>query len=165
VNDQIHYWEDLNHLAETAADLSGSSIKAIYERAFNPLQVPGQELAVSAFSVDHVKVGVVHCKALQRMKHICKQLLPQVLVRHCKWYALTRCLVKPCSITTLQSTINNAGAYLDKRDASRCRNVKSMPPLSSCAVSRVGQNLIYTPCMTVYSVISLPKLPYIHHTV
>ena len=28
--------------------------------------------------------------------------------------------------------------------------------------SRVGQNRIYTPCMTVYSVISLPKIPYIH---
>jgi hypothetical protein len=27
---------------------------------------------------------------------------------------------------------------------------------------RVGQNRIYTPYMTVYLVISLPKLPYIH---
>jgi len=27
---------------------------------------------------------------------------------------------------------------------------------------RVGQNRMYTPYMTVYLVISLPKLPYIH---
>jgi hypothetical protein len=27
---------------------------------------------------------------------------------------------------------------------------------------RVGQNCIYTPYMTVYLVISLPKVPYIH---
>ena len=27
---------------------------------------------------------------------------------------------------------------------------------------RVGQNRIYTPYITVYSVISLPKIPYIH---
>jgi hypothetical protein len=27
---------------------------------------------------------------------------------------------------------------------------------------RVGQNRIYTPYMTVYLVISLPKIPYIH---
>jgi len=27
---------------------------------------------------------------------------------------------------------------------------------------RVGQNRIYTPYMTEYSVISLPKIPYIH---
>jgi len=29
-------------------------------------------------------------------------------------------------------------------------------------VFRVGQHRIYTPYMTVYLVISLPKLPYIH---
>ena len=29
-------------------------------------------------------------------------------------------------------------------------------------MTRVGQNRIYTPYMTVYLVISLPKLPYIH---
>jgi len=29
-------------------------------------------------------------------------------------------------------------------------------------ISRVGQNRIYTPYMTVYLVISLPKIPYIH---
>ena len=29
-------------------------------------------------------------------------------------------------------------------------------------ICRVGQNRIYTPYMTVYSVISLPKIPYIH---
>jgi hypothetical protein len=29
-------------------------------------------------------------------------------------------------------------------------------------MSRVGQNLIYTPYMTIYLVISLPKIPYIH---
>jgi hypothetical protein len=29
---------------------------------------------------------------------------------------------------------------------------------------RVGQNRIYTPYMTVYLVISLPKIPYIHRT-
>ena len=29
-------------------------------------------------------------------------------------------------------------------------------------ISRVGQNRIYTPYMTVYLVISLPKLPYMH---
>jgi len=28
--------------------------------------------------------------------------------------------------------------------------------------SRVGQNRIYTPYMTVYLAISLPKIPYIH---
>ena len=29
-------------------------------------------------------------------------------------------------------------------------------------MSRVGQNRIYTPYMTVYFVISLPKVPYVH---
>jgi hypothetical protein len=29
-------------------------------------------------------------------------------------------------------------------------------------IGRVGQNRIYTPYMTVYLVIFLPKLPYIH---
>jgi len=29
-------------------------------------------------------------------------------------------------------------------------------------MSRVGQNCIYTPGMTVYLVISLPKIPYTH---
>jgi hypothetical protein len=29
-------------------------------------------------------------------------------------------------------------------------------------ITRVGQNRIYTPYMTVYLVISLPKIPYIH---
>jgi hypothetical protein len=29
-------------------------------------------------------------------------------------------------------------------------------------ILRVGQNRIYAPCMTVYLVISLPTLPYIH---
>ena len=32
----------------------------------------------------------------------------------------------------------------------------------ACSVIRVGQNRIYTPYMTVYLVISLPKIPYIH---
>ena len=31
-----------------------------------------------------------------------------------------------------------------------------------CIMSRVGQDRIYTPYMTVYLVISLPKIPYIH---
>jgi hypothetical protein len=31
-----------------------------------------------------------------------------------------------------------------------------------CVMCRVGQNRIYTPYMTVYLVISLPNLPYIH---
>jgi hypothetical protein len=31
-----------------------------------------------------------------------------------------------------------------------------------CEMCRIGQNRIYTPYMTVYLVISLPKLPYIH---
>jgi len=30
------------------------------------------------------------------------------------------------------------------------------------AITRVGQNRIYTPYMTVYLVVSLPKIPYIH---
>ena len=30
-------------------------------------------------------------------------------------------------------------------------------------MSRVGQNRIYTPYMTVYLIISLPEIPYIHH--
>jgi len=33
---------------------------------------------------------------------------------------------------------------------------------ASIIIVRVGQNRIYTPYMTVYLVISLPKLPYIH---
>jgi len=34
--------------------------------------------------------------------------------------------------------------------------------LTTDHISRVGQNHIYTPYMTVYLVISLPKIPYIH---
>jgi hypothetical protein len=30
-------------------------------------------------------------------------------------------------------------------------------------ICRVGQNRIYAPYLTVYMVISLPKIPYIHH--
>ena len=33
---------------------------------------------------------------------------------------------------------------------------------SSCRVFRVGQNCTFTPYMTVYLVISLPKIPYKH---
>ena len=29
-------------------------------------------------------------------------------------------------------------------------------------ISKVGQNRIYTPCMTVYLAIPLPKIPYVH---
>ena len=36
--------------------------------------------------------------------------------------------------------------------------------LHECQMLRVGQNRIYTPYTTVYLVISLPKLPYIHRT-
>ena len=32
---------------------------------------------------------------------------------------------------------------------------------SALKITRVGQNRIYTPCMTVYLVISLPKIPYL----
>jgi len=35
-------------------------------------------------------------------------------------------------------------------------------PSSSIHISRVGQNRIYTPYMTVYLVISLPKIPYVN---
>jgi len=37
--------------------------------------------------------------------------------------------------------------------------------VNSTQTSRVGQNLLYAPYMTVYLVISQPKIPYIHHTV
>ena len=47
--------------------------------------------------------------------------------------------------------------------------VRFMARFSSCAwkqnievISRVGQNRIYTPYMTIYFVISLSKIPYIH---
>jgi hypothetical protein len=33
---------------------------------------------------------------------------------------------------------------------------------ASLFINRVGQNRIYTPYMTVYLVIFLPKIPYIH---
>ena len=33
---------------------------------------------------------------------------------------------------------------------------------AACVMRRVGQNRIYTPYMTVYMVISLPKTPYKH---
>jgi len=52
----------------------------------------------------------------------------------------------------------------DKSDTCRnwgpfaCRELCNLP--SSCALNRVGQNRIY---VTVYLVVSLPKLPYIHH--
>jgi len=36
------------------------------------------------------------------------------------------------------------------------------PPKCLCHKHRVGHNCIYTPYMTVYSVISLPKTPYTH---
>ena len=37
-----------------------------------------------------------------------------------------------------------------------------MPVAKLAHMNRVGQNRIYTPYMTVYLVISLPKIPYIH---
>ena len=33
---------------------------------------------------------------------------------------------------------------------------------TSMHMRRVGQNRVYAPCNTVYLVISLPKVPYIH---
>jgi hypothetical protein len=33
----------------------------------------------------------------------------------------------------------------------------------ACTIIRVGHNCIFTPYMTVYLMISLPKIPYIHH--
>jgi len=38
----------------------------------------------------------------------------------------------------------------------------SCPP---CQICRVGQNRLYTPCMTVYWKGSLPKIPHIHHII
>ena len=38
---------------------------------------------------------------------------------------------------------------------------KSLSPTPGL-IHRVGQNRIYTPYMTVYLMISLPKVPYIH---
>ena len=37
-----------------------------------------------------------------------------------------------------------------------------LPFLTNCSRSRVGQNRIYAPYMTVYLAISLPKLPHMH---
>ena len=48
-----------------------------------------------------------------------------------------------------------------------CQLIKSqsiicLSNVTPCKKSRVGQDRTYTPYMTVYLVISLPKLPYIH---
>jgi hypothetical protein len=41
---------------------------------------------------------------------------------------------------------------------------KSLKRSYSCMLMcRVGQHRIYTPCMSVYLVIYLPKVPYMHH--
>ena len=48
---------------------------------------------------------------------------------------------------------------------SQCSLAVAAPPsenASSLLICRVGQNHIYTPYMTVYLVISLSKIPYIH---
>ena len=37
-----------------------------------------------------------------------------------------------------------------------------IPCIPIYSISRIGQNRIYTPYMTVYLMISLPKIPYIH---
>jgi hypothetical protein len=42
--------------------------------------------------------------------------------------------------------------------------VGTLVPLTPAinGITRVGQNRIYTPYMTIYLMISLPKIPYIH---
>jgi len=44
----------------------------------------------------------------------------------------------------------------------RCNFLRSRMPPTQYLVSRAGQNRIYTPYMTVYLVISLPRIPCIH---
>jgi hypothetical protein len=47
-------------------------------------------------------------------------------------------------------------------EAENDRNCFVMEFLVKKALARVGQNRIYTPYMTVYLVISLPKIPYVN---
>jgi hypothetical protein len=53
-----------------------------------------------------------------------------------------------------------SAACLSVCSALVCQSV-SLSSVARC-LSRVGQNRIYTPYMTVYLMISLPKIPYIH---
>ena len=69
---------------------------------------------------------------------------------------IERCLV--CHISALQLQLwkrrQVSWKWVSALERTVCEEVGFM--------CRVGQNRIYTPCMTVCMVISLPKIPYIH---
>jgi hypothetical protein len=74
--------------------------------------------------------------------------------RSCTPPPLTSC-TPPCSHIPTCTVITQAALFMPI-EAQAC-----MPGVGAL-IPRVGQNRIYTPYMTVYLVISLPKLPYIH---
>ena len=57
---------------------------------------------------------------------------------------------------TLATTVYNVNMPWDGDIVSQNPNIEATP------MCRVGQNRIYSPYMTVYLVISLPKIPHIH---
>ena len=54
------------------------------------------------------------------------------------------------------------GKVQKKMQVFRSSKLRTLPSKVSSRMFRVGQNRIYTPYMTVYFVISLPRIPYIH---
>ena len=75
-----------------------------------------------------------------------------------------------CSISTHTSFSTESCIDVIADKGSMCHGAKVAASLSiltcrlahTAAMTRDGQNRIYTPYMTVYLVISLPKVPYIH---
>jgi hypothetical protein len=70
-------------------------------------------------------------------------------------FILTRTLWRFCLLFNIASSTKEKLCWqVSHSHTSHCRG--------TCPVPRVGQNRIYTPYMTVYLVIFLPKIPYIH---
>ena len=99
----------------------------------------------------HTRVRMAHtCAYGTHFIHIIS--CPQ---RVCVWHTRVR-MAHTLSISIMPTT--------RVRMAHTCAYGTHFIHIISCPqhVFRVGQNCIYTPYMTVYLVISLPKLPYIH---
>jgi len=59
---------------------------------------------------------------------------------------------------------NKSNTYLSHNGKNECKSGFVCTPVASasCQICKVNQNRVYTPYMTVYFVIFLPKIPYIY---
>jgi len=103
------------------------------------------------------KVYVCVCMCVHVCTHVCMQLCVHVCV-HVHMCTATSTIFNILYFCTCQQ--HQHMAY--KNNCVYIGVLYCQPSRDNNGISKVGQNRIYTPYMTVYTVISLPKIPYIH---